>query len=159
VRPIEFYLERVRAFPGRPVLVWGVAEVDDHSSAWDLFVVFEQLPGEPPWDRYGFQYADAVIGQHPVSVDEVDGRRFAQLFIAEPPGDIFDGGGCFRIEDPPGYERDFYGTDRAALEDLGRRLADALSVPLALEPTYGASVPWYELPEARTLFPGTMPVH
>jgi hypothetical protein len=154
MRPIEFYLERVRAFSGRPVLVWGVAEIDDHSSVWDLYVILEQLPGRVPWSPYGFEHDDPVIGRHPISVSEVEGRRFAQLYIANPPGDVFDGGSCFHIEDPPGYGRDFYGSDRAALEDVGRRLADALAVPLALEPTDGASVPWYELSEAQTLFPG-----
>src|SRR5688572_461451 len=70
--------------------------------------------------------------------------RFAELLIASPPGDIFDGGGIHRIEHEPGYERDFDGRGQQATKCLRARLPDALGVPLGFEPAEAPSVLWWE---------------
>jgi hypothetical protein len=149
MRDLQFYLKRVRAFPGRPIVVWGYPEVDDRSYWWDLFVVFAPADGAKPWTKPWFDYDDPVTGRHPVSTDEVEGQRFAELLIAVPPGDVFDGGGCYQMDYPAGYERDFEGRDQQATKDLGARLAAALEVGFAFEPPDAPPRRWWELPEGE----------
>jgi hypothetical protein len=144
MKELGYYLERVRAFPGRPILVTAHLE-GDQWFWWDLYVVFAPRDGAEPWPEPWFEYQDPVAGRFHVSVKTVERCRFAELLIASPPGDVFVGEGGIHVEHPEGYERDLDGRDQQATKDLGARLSGALGVPFAFEPPDAPSRPWWEL--------------
>lgn len=156
MRPVEFYVNRVRAFPARPVLVWANSECDDGSAWWDLWVIFEKPDLGPRWPHHGFEHHDPVNGSRHIFVKEVDGRRYAELLVACPPGDIFsDEEGRVRGEYPPGHQRDVDGQDRIVSETLARQLGEALGIPHAVEPRDAPHLQWWDVwdgwrPPART---------
>jgi hypothetical protein len=129
MRPVEFYVERVRAFAGRPILVWAGTQCDDYASWWELVVIFD----EP----------EASAG--PVTMSEVNGRPYAELLIASPPGDLLGDLPIGRRAVAADADPDLDGRDRAASEELGLAVARALGLPFAIEPREAPHLRWWEV--------------